>query len=164
MATVSLPRRVAAAIVSAAATTSLVLLVPEHAAAGVPTTPGTYAWATADPDHVAAINAAYSMIGTPYLAGGNTPDGFDCSGLVQWSFAQAGITVPRDSRSQQASAFEIGSHALRPGDLVFWGSPVYHAAIYVGEDMVIHSPSSGRSVQVADISWMGTPSSYGRIK
>ena len=104
------------------------------------------------------------MIGSPYLAGGNTPDGFDCSGLVQWSFAEAGITLPRDSRGQQVFTFEIGSHALRPGDLVFWGSPVYHVAIYVGDGMVIHSPSPGRTVHVAQMKWMGTPSYYGRIK
>ena len=140
------------------------LAVPGHASAGVPTASGTYAWTTADPAHVAALNAAYSVIGSPYLAGGNTPAGFDCSGLVQWSFAEAGITLPRDSRGQQAFTSEIGSHALRAGDLVFWGSPVYHAGIYVGDDMVIHSPSPGRTVHVAEIKWMGTPSSYGRIK
>ena len=145
------------------ATGGFLLGTPGRVAAA-PTTAGTYEWTIADPSHVEALNAAYSMIGTPYRAGGSTPAGFDCSGFTRWSFAQAGISLPRDSRSQQSATLTIGAEAARPGDLVFWGSPVYHVGIYVGDGMVIHSPSSGRSVSVVPIKWMGTPSSYGRIK
>lgn len=154
----------ATAIIAAISATCFAFGISAQAAAAVPTTAGTYAWTTADPGHVAALNAAYSMMGTPYRAGGSTPAGFDCSGFTQWSFAQAGISLPRDSRSQQSATLTIGAEAARPGDLVFWGSPVYHVGIYVGGDMVIHSPSSGRSVSVIPIKWMGTPSSYGRVK
>ncbi|MCP4434457.1 MAG: C40 family peptidase [Actinomycetia bacterium] len=157
-------RKLITASVAAVAALGFVIGSPVQAAAAVPTTAGTYAWTTAAPEHVAAINAAYSVIGTPYLAGGNTPAGYDCSGLVQWAYGQAGITLPRDSRGQQVMTTNVGAGAARPGDLVFWGSPVYHAAIYVGDGMVIHSPSSGKTVSVVPITWMGTPSSYGRIK
>jgi cell wall-associated NlpC family hydrolase len=152
------------AIVAAFSAIALGFGMSGQAAAAVPTTKGTYSWPTADAAHVKALNAAYSMIGTPYLAGGTTPAGFDCSGFTRWSFARAGISLPRDSRSQQSATLKIGAEAARPGDLVFWGSPVYHVGIYVGDDMVIHSPSSGRGVNVIPIRWMGTPSSYGRVK
>lgn len=154
----------ATALVAAFSAIAFAFGVSTPAGAAVPTTKGTYGWVTADPAHVTALNAAYSMIGTPWRAGGTTPAGFDCSGFTQWSFKQAGITLARDSRSQQAGTLSIGKEALRPGDLVFWGSPVYHVAIYVGEDMVIHSPSAGRTVSVVPMKWMGTPSSYGRVK
>lgn len=145
------------------ATGGFLLGTPGRVAAA-PTVAGTYEWPLADPTHVAALNAAYSMIGTPYRYGGTTPAGFDCSGFTQWSFAQAGYSLPRDSRSQQAWAFPVASGDLRPGDLVFWGSPVYHVAIYVGDGQIIHSPSSGKTVNVTLMRYLGTPSSYGRVK
>ena len=154
----------ATALLAALSAFAFAFGVSAPAGAAVPTKPGTYAWSKADPEHVAALNAAYSMIGTMYLAGGSTPDGFDCSGFTKWSFARAGITLARDSRGQQAASLEIDPEIARPGDLVFWGDPVYHVGIYVGDDMVIHSPSSGRGVSVVPIKWMGTPSSYGRVK
>lgn len=160
-------RQTVAAMATAVTAAALLLGAPGQVAAEpstVPTVAGTYQWATADPSHVAALNAAYSMIGTPYRAGGATPAGFDCSGLVNWSFARAGIQLPRTSRSMAASTFAIGAHALRPGDLVFWGSPVYHVAIYVGDNQIIHSPRTGSSVIVRPMKWLGTPSSYGRVK
>ena len=154
----------ATALVAAFSAIAFAFGVSTPAGAAVPTTKGTYGWVTADPAHVAALNAAYSMIGTMYMPGGTTPAGFDCSGFTRWSFAQAGISLPRDSRSQQSATLTIGKEAARPGDLVFWGNPVYHVGIYVGDDMIIHSPSSGRGVSVIPIKWMGTPSSYGRVK
>lgn len=158
------PRRVATALVAALSAIAFAFGVSAPAGAAVPTTTGTYAWSKADPEHVAALNAAYSVIGTPWRAGGTTPAGFDCSGFTKWSFAQAGITLARDSRSQQAATLTIDPEIARPGDLVFWGDPVYHVGIYVGDGMVIHSPSAGRTVSVVPIKWMGTPSSYGRVK
>ncbi len=150
----------ATALVAAFSAIAFAFGVSTPAGAAVPTTTGTYAWVTADPAHVAALNAAYSMIGTPWRAGGTTPAGFDCSGFTQWSFKQAGITLARDSRSQQNATLTIGKEAARPGDLVFWGNPVYHVGIYGGKNRVWHSPRSGRTV---GREWIWTRSvSFGR--
>lgn len=112
-----------------------------------------------------AMQAAGSAVGQPYRAGGAAPGGFDCSGLVQWSFAQAGVGLPRDSRSQRAATFPVGEEQLRPGDLVFFGSPVFHVGIAIGAGRMIDAPRPGRSVQVVDIHRPGmAPSGFGRIK
>lgn len=97
-----------------------------------------------------AVQAAESQIGVPYQWGGESPGvGFDCSGLTQWSWGQAGVSIPRTADAQYHSVAWVPLSAMEPGDLVFWGSGGYadHVAIYVGNGMVVHAPSSGQTVR-----------------
>lgn len=93
------------------------------------------------------IATAMQYIGVPYVWGGTTPAGFDCSGLVQYVFAQNGISLPRTTYDQIAVVQQVSLVALQPGDLVFWGgaSP-YHVGIYIGDGQYIHAPAPGQSV------------------
>jgi cell wall-associated NlpC family hydrolase len=110
----------------------------------------------------AAIAAAMSRLGTPYRWGGTTPAGFDCSGLMLWSWAQAGVSLPRTSRAQQAYTQRISASQLQPGDLVFSGNPVYHVGMYIGGGQMIHSPQTGDVVKISAVRSGGSVT-YGRI-
>ncbi len=97
---------------------------------------------------------AQSQIGVNYLFGGMNPStGFDCSGLVYYSYAQAGMTVPRTSRDQFRAARKISLAEAQPGDVVFFQDQekLSHVGIYLGQRRFIHAPSSGRTVSVANI-------------
>ena len=90
------------------------------------------------------------MIGKPYRYGGNSPAGFDCSGLVQYSYSRAGLPVPRTTGSQRQSGIAIDSQSLRAGDLVFFdqeGLKSSHVGIYIGNGSFVHAPSSGKQVR-----------------
>lgn len=99
---------------------------------------------------------ALGQIGRPYRYGGASPSGFDCSGLVQYSYLQAGIKLPRTTEQQFKSGDTIALDDAEPGDLLFYrfGSrrgTVDHVAIYVGDGEAVHAPASGRQVIVADV-------------
>jgi len=98
----------------------------------------------------AAATVASQMVGKPYRYGGATPAGFDCSGLVHYSFRQAGVRVPRDTEQQRLEAKPIAAGELRRGDLIFFdqeGRKNNHVGIYLGDGRFVHAPSSGRSVR-----------------
>lgn len=107
------------------------------------------------------IAAATSQLGVPYSYGDESPaDGFDCSGLVVWSAARAGVKgVPRTARGQQAAATPVSDP--RPGDLVFFGRPAHHVGIYLGAGKLVHAPKTGDVVRVAKV-WQDE-TSYGRL-
>lgn len=109
----------------------------------------------------AAVDAALDQVGTPYVWGGNTPNGFDCSGLTSWAYAEAGVTIPRTSRAQYSELTRVSRSNLEPGDLVFFYSPVSHVAMYIGDGKIVESPSSGKHVRVADLEHR-SPVGYGR--
>lgn len=90
------------------------------------------------------ISAAYSALGTPYVYGGSTPGvGIDCSGLAQYAYAQAGISLPHYSQAQMAMCAPLSSpSSLQAGDLVFWTSPK-HVAIYLGNNQIIEAVPGG---------------------
>lgn len=93
---------------------------------------------------------AESQLGAPYRFGGDSPRGFDCSGLVRYVFEQAGITVPRTAQQLQQAAAPVPADRLQPGDLVFFriaSGPVDHVGIYVGDGAFVHAPRSGRPVR-----------------
>ena len=105
------------------------------------------------------IEIAKQYIGTPYVYGGSTPAGFDCSGFTQYVFAKAGKSIPRVTTAQQAAATPVSSP--QPGDLVFFGSPSWHVGIYVGDGMMIDSPRTGSSISIRPI--FDGVSGYGRV-
>ncbi|MDQ2679328.1 MAG: C40 family peptidase, partial [Actinomycetota bacterium] len=110
----------------------------------------------------AAISAAMSRLGTPYRWGGTTSAGFDCSGLMLWSWAQAGVSLPRTSGAQRSATQRISYDQLQPGDLVFSGNPVYHVGMYIGGGQMIHSPQTGDVVKISGVR-QGGSTTYGRI-
>lgn len=103
---------------------------------------------------------ALGQIGRPYRYGGNNPDGFDCSGLVQYVFAQSGVKLPRSSREQSDVGHKIDLDDAEPGDLLFYsftGSRIDHVAVYLGDGQAVHAPASGRQIIVAPVAqkyWM----------
>jgi peptidoglycan DL-endopeptidase RipA len=119
-----------------------------------------------------AIAAAKQYLGTSYAWGGGGTYGpgwgwgiddgvwgFDCSGLTQYAYAQAGISIPRNSRAQYAELPKVSASDLRPGDLVFWAtSPsnpatIHHVAIYLGGGQIIEAPQSGDVVKISSMRW-----------
>ncbi len=106
-----------------------------------------------DAVHSDVADIAQQMIGAPYRYGGRAPDGFDCSGLVYFSYQQAGISVPRSSKEQLKATAPIDLDEARPGDLLFFRnvSKVSHVAIYLGGGRFVHAPSTGKQVSVASM-------------
>jgi cell wall-associated NlpC family hydrolase len=107
--------------------------------------------------------AAGSVLGTPYRWGGATPAGFDCSGFVLWSFAHAGVTLPHNSGAQRAATDPVSREEAEAGDLVFYGR-THHVGIYLGDGLMIHSPRSGKTVEIVPVDRFGSaPSGFGRV-
>jgi len=97
-----------------------------------------------------AANHAAKMVGRPYRYGGSTPSGFDCSGLVQFSYRQAGVKLPRSTEDQLRASSPMPVSKLRRGDLIFFdqdGKRKSHVGIYLGEGRFVHAPSSGKQVR-----------------
>ena len=101
---------------------------------------------------IAAI-AATGQIGVPYRYGGSTTRGFDCSGLVQYAWAKAGVKIPRTTASQWKRMSPVRRNEMQNGDLLFFriGGRVSHVGMYVGNGRFVHAPSSGRKVSVESL-------------
>jgi len=112
----------------------------------------------AGPHALAAVAEVKKQLGTPYQWGGSSPStGFDCSGLMQWAYAKAGIVIPRTSEQQilASNGKTVDRGHLRPGDLVFFrdaGGDVHHVGISLGGDKFINAPHTGAKVRVDDLS------------
>ena len=102
----------------------------------------------------AAVSKALSKLGTPYRWGAMGPNAFDCSGLVKWSFAQAGKSLPRTSRAQASAGTPVSKANLQPGDLVFFYKPISHVGIYIGNGKIVHASRKGQPVKVSDMGRM----------
>ncbi|GAA2861432.1 hypothetical protein GCM10010517_20090 [Streptosporangium fragile] len=104
-----------------------------------------------------ALTAAAGKLGRPYVWGAEGPDTFDCSGLVQWAYAQAGIKVPRVTHQQFVAGPQIPLDRAQPGDLLFWRhdptNPGYvsHVAIYWGDGKMLHAPRTGDVVKISPV-------------
>ncbi|MBQ0829992.1 C40 family peptidase [Streptomyces tagetis] len=102
----------------------------------------------------AALAAARSALGKPYIWGANGPSGFDCSGLIQWSYAQAGISLPRTSQEQRYAGRRVPLSEARPGDLIAYRDDASHIALYAGGGQVIHAPRPGAPVRYDPVGMM----------
>ncbi len=111
---------------------------------------------------MAAVQAAVSQLGVPYVFGGEQAGvGFDCSGLVQWAWAQAGVTIPRVTETQWPALTHVSLGALQPGDLLFYynldgDNQVDHVVMYAGSgpygtNTVIQAPFTGATVSYSPI-------------
>jgi peptidoglycan DL-endopeptidase CwlO len=173
----STPRRLAApvtrAAVVAAGTLALLLPVaPATAAApalapapvAAPAAPATVTApvelsaalapaAPAAPTAVAMQNAL-SKLGAPYRYGAAGPVAFDCSGLVNWAFKNAGVALPRTSKALSRIGTPVAKADLRPGDLVFFYRPISHVAIYIGDGKVVHASNRKDPVKISNLSAM----------
>lgn len=109
----------------------------------------------------AAIAWARTRLGDPYVWGGSGPDVFDCSGLVQWSYAHAGITLPRVAADQYFAGPHPTWAELQPGDLLFWAydmnnpASIHHVTIYIGGGLMIAAPHTGTDVQIEPVYFDG---------
>ena len=102
-----------------------------------------------------AIVYAKQMLGKPYMYAGETPAGFDCSGLVKYSYGRAGIALPRDTKAQRRTSVLVSMRSLREGDLLFFdqeGTKTSHVGMYLGNGRFIHAPSSGGKVRTDSLS------------
>jgi cell wall-associated NlpC family hydrolase len=118
-----------------------------------PSAPESAAAPAGSADGYSISSTALSLRGAPYRDGGETPRGFDCSGFVQYVFAQHGVSVPRDVRRQFQVGTRIDPTTLEPGDLVFFTTVApgaSHVGISVGGDQFVHAPSGGSGVVRVD--------------
>jgi murein DD-endopeptidase len=102
-----------------------------------------------------AAKNALAMRGKPYRYGGYTPQGFDCSGLVHYSYSRAGAELPRNTNGLWVRSRTISRSEIRPGDLLFFhqdGKSNSHVGLYIGDNRFVHAPSSGKEVSTASLS------------
>ncbi len=100
------------------------------------------------------VSISRQLVGSPYRFGGESPSGFDCSGLVRYIYREIGITVPHSSRLLHQQAHKVNLSNLQPGDLLFFSiskSKVSHVGIYASKRQFIHAPSSGKHVSIASL-------------
>ena len=100
---------------------------------------------------ILAVQAALTRIGSPYSWGGSGPNAFDCSGLVMWAFQQAGISLPHSSQALAHGGQAVDMSQMQPGDVVTYYSDASHAAIYIGDGMMVHASTYGTPVRVAPV-------------
>ncbi len=103
---------------------------------------------------MSAVAAVHQALGKPYVWGANGPSGFDCSGLMQWAYAQAGVSLPRTSQAQRYAGRMVPLSQARPGDLVAYRADASHIGMYVGNGQVIHAPYPGAAVRYDPVGMM----------
>ena len=101
-----------------------------------------------------AVDTALAQVGDPYVWGASGPDAFDCSGLTQYAYSAAGVSLPHSSRSQSGMGQAVSRDQLQPGDLLFYYSPTSHVAMYIGNGQMVHASTSGKPVQVVSFNSM----------
>lgn len=102
-------------------------------------------------ERASLVKYARHFLGVPYVYGGSTPSGFDCSGFTRYVFAHFGVSLPHYTYAQFDLGHWVSRWALRPGDLVFFNG-VGHVGLYIGHNLFIHAPHTGTSVSVASLS------------
>jgi cell wall-associated NlpC family hydrolase len=101
-----------------------------------------------------AVDTALAQVGDPYVWGAGGPNAFDCSGLTQYAYSAAGVSLPHSSSSQSRMGQAVSRDQLQPGDLLFYYSPTSHVAMYVGNGQMVHASTSGKPVQVVSFDSM----------
>jgi cell wall-associated NlpC family hydrolase len=102
-------------------------------------------------ERASVVRYARRFLGVPYVYGGSTPNGFDCSGFTRYVFAHFGVSLPHYTYAQFDLGHGVSRWSLRPGDLVFFNG-VGHVGLYIGHNRFIHAPHTGTSVSVASMS------------
>jgi cell wall-associated NlpC family hydrolase len=102
-----------------------------------------------------AVQFALAQVGKPYQWGGSGPGSYDCSGLTSAAWASAGVSLPHSSRMQYSATARVDRSALQPGDLLFFGSPIHHVSMYIGNGQMVEAPRTGLSVRVVSIDRSG---------
>src|SRR3954451_20730104 len=110
-----------------------------------------------------AVDTALSQQGKPYVWGGAGPSSYDCSGLMLYAYAAAGITLPHSSSMQSTMGAPVAYSDLQPGDLVFFYTPVSHVAMYIGNGQIVQASTEGQPVAVTELSYMPDYNSARRI-
>ncbi|MCA1224472.1 NlpC/P60 family protein [Saccharopolyspora sp. 6M] len=122
-----------------------------------------YEFAGGSGSAAAAVTAALSKQGSSYVYGAKGPSTFDCSGLMQWAYKQAGVSIGGSTKSQVTEGKSISASQLQPGDLIFYYSPVSHVAMYVGNGKAVHAPTEGDVVKVAKYDSIAPVNSIRRV-
>ena len=102
------------------------------------------------------VELARQQLGTPYVWGGASPGGFDCSGLVSWAYGKVGISLPHNAAALYGAGRPVPLGALRAGDLVFFPG-LGHVGLYVGKGRMIHAPQTGRRVEIQRLDMRSYP-------
>jgi cell wall-associated NlpC family hydrolase len=102
----------------------------------------------------AAVSAALSQLGDPYVWGADGPSSYDCSGLMMYAWGKAGVSLSHSSKAQAGEGRRVSRDQLMPGDLVFYYSPISHVAMYIGNGKIVHAPRPGKSVEIAPMNEM----------
>jgi peptidoglycan DL-endopeptidase CwlO len=110
-----------------------------------------------------AVGTALAQVGDPYVWAAAGPNSFDCSGLVQYAYASAGISLPHSSKGQASMGRAVSRADLQPGDVLGFYSPVSHVGIYIGNGQMVHAPTSGSTVKVVPIDYMGQITAMRRL-
>ncbi len=110
-----------------------------------------------------AVNTALAQVGKPYVWGAAGPNSFDCSGLTQYAYAAAGVSLPHSASMQSTMGRPVSKDQLQPGDLVFFYTPVSHVGMYIGNGQMVHASTSGEPVKVVPLSSMPDYNSARRL-
>jgi len=100
-----------------------------------------------------AVSVALQQLGVPYRYGGSTPSGFDCSGLVYYSYSRAGIDLPRTTGALWSNMRPVSKGEVQVGDILFFriAGKMSHVGMYIGNEQFVHAPSSGKVVTIASL-------------
>ena len=133
-------------------------LPPPDAASAILPSPKEYVFVPASgpapaphPQADAAVAMALSKVGIPYVWGGETDAGYDCSGLSKVAWQAAGVNIFHQSTVQFNQTVRINLADIAPGDLLFFGDPIHHLGIYVGDGKMVEAPKPGMTVRVVSI-------------